>query len=136
MKFVMIFFLCSAIASAACPNGYPNVRKEYAGSKFVLTAKVVKERRTPGGTDGYFLDGSTYRVMPIHVYKGTVNGRMDLFSENSSGRFPMQPGSEYLLFVYEDHGRFSVDNCGNSDLIGHAKKEVAEVARLSGKRQP
>ena len=134
MKFVAILFLCSLAASAVCLNGYPNVRKEYASSKFVLTGKVVKERKTSASTDGYFLDGSTYRVMPTHVYKGTVKGSLDLFSENSSGRFPMQPGKEYLLFVDGEHGRLVVDNCGNSDLISHARKAVASVARLSAKR--
>lgn len=135
MKSTAILFLCSVVASAACLNGYPNVRKEYASSNFVLTAKVVKESRTPASADGYFLEGSTFRVMPTGTYKGTITGSLDLFSENSSGRFPMKPGREYLLFVYEDHGRLSVDNCGNSDLIERAKKAAAEVARLSGKHK-
>jgi hypothetical protein len=134
MKSVAILFVCSVAASAVCVNGYPNVRKEFANSEFVLTGKVVSETSIPASADGYFLEGSTYRVMPTHIYKGTVKGSMDLFSENSSGRFPMQPGKEYLLFVDGEHGRLVVDNCGNSDLISHARKAVASVARLSAKR--
>jgi hypothetical protein len=44
----------------------------------------------------------------------------------------MQLNQEYLLFVYADHGRLIVDNCGKSDLISRAKKTAREVARLSG----
>jgi hypothetical protein len=133
MKPIAILFLCSVVASAACPDGYPNVRNEYADSKFVLTGRVSDERKTPDSSDGYYLEGSRYKVVPTHVYKGTIEGSIELFSENSSGRFPMVPGKEYLLFVYEEHGRFRVSNCGNSNLIAHAKKAAAEVTRLSGK---
>ncbi len=133
MKYAAILLLCSVAASAACLNGYPSVPKEYANSKLVFIGKAVKKRITPESADGYFLDGTTYRVVPMQTYKGEVQANLDLFSENSSGRFPMLLNREYLLFVYGDHGRMMVDNCGNSDLISHAKKAVAAVARISQK---
>ena len=43
----------------------------------------------------------------------------------------MQLNREYLLFVYEDHGRLMVDNCGNSGLSSHRSKARAEVSRIS-----
>jgi hypothetical protein len=73
-------------------------------------------------------------VVPTHVYKGNIKGSLDLFNENSSGSFAMLLNREYLLFVYEEHGRLRVDNCGNSDLTSHTKRAVAEVGRMSGKR--
>lgn len=134
MKYTAILLLCSVAASAACRNGYPAVHKEYASSKLVFIGKAVKKRKALESADGYFLDGTTYRVVPTQIYKGEGQANFDLFNENSSGRFPMLLNQEYLLFVYTDHGRLMVDNCGNSDLIRHAKKAVREVARLSGKR--
>ena len=97
----------------------------------VFIGKVVKKRTVPGSADDYFLDGDTYRVVPTHIYKGNIKGPLDLFSENSSGRFPMIPGREYLLFVDAEQGRLIVNSCGNSDLLSHAEKAVAAVARIS-----
>jgi hypothetical protein len=133
MKYAVTLLLCSVTASAACVNGYPSVPEEYASSRLVFIGKAVKKSITTESADGYFLDGTTYRVVPMQTYKGEVQANFDLFSENSSGRFPMLLNREYLLFVYTEHGRLMVDNCGNSDLISHAKKAVARVARLAGK---
>jgi hypothetical protein len=134
MKYAVIFLVCSVTASAACLNGYPSVPKEYANSKLVFIGKAVKKRTISESADGYFLDGTAYKVVPMEIYKGEIQASFNLFSENSSGRFPMLLNEEYLLFVYRDHGRIMVDNCGNSNLISNAKKAVAGVARLSGKR--
>lgn len=48
------------------------------------------------------------------VYRGDVSGSLVIFSENSSGRFPMEPHIPYVLFIYREAGRLMVDNCGNS----------------------
>jgi hypothetical protein len=42
---------------------------------------------------------------------------LEIFSENTSGRFPMQLRRRYVLFVYREAGRLMVDNCGNSGFI-------------------
>ncbi len=133
MKFIAIVLLCSIAASAACPDGYPSVRREYADSKFVLIGKVIKKHKVPESADDYFLEGDTYEVVPMHIYKGNIKGPIDLFNENSSGRFPMLLGRECLLFVYAEHGSLRVSNCGHSDLLTHAEKAVAVVARISHK---
>jgi hypothetical protein len=132
MKLCAILLMSSTVAFGSCVNGYPTVQKEYTSSTLVLIGKVVGEHKTVGSINGYFLDGDIYKVAPTHVFKGKAKGSIELFSENSSGRFPMQLNQEYLLFVYADHGRLIVDNCGKSDLISRAKKTAREVARLSG----
>jgi hypothetical protein len=135
MKSLIVFLLFSATAGAVCINGYPTVQKEYALSKVVLVGKVVQDRQTAGEDDYFDLDGDTYTVVPTHMYKGETKAEVDLFSENSSGRFPMQVGQVYLIFAYEDHGRLIVDNCGNSNLISRSKAAVAAVAKLSARRR-
>ena len=102
MKSIAIVLLCSITASAACPDGYPSVRKEYTDSKFVLIGKAVKKRTIPGSADGYFLEGDTYRVVPTHIYKGDIKGPLDLFNENSSGRFPRLLTREYLYLYMQN----------------------------------
>lgn len=137
MKSLAVLLLFPAIAGAACVNDYPTVQKEYSLSKLVLTGTVVQDHRTAGDIGYFDLDGDTYT--PTHVYKGQwlfPTGTVDLFSENSPGRFPMQVGREYLIFAYEDpYGRLIVDNCGNSNLISHSKRALAKVAQLSRERK-
>jgi len=125
MRTLAALILCSSLASAACPNGYPTISEEYGNSVMLLIGRVVAHAATPA--EGDFFDGDTYTVIPLRVLKGHPGSKVDLFSENSSGRFPMHMKREYLLFIYQDGGRLMVDNCGNSDLMPHAKNALAQA---------
>lgn len=131
MRTLAALILCSSTAFAACPNGYPTISEEYSSSVVVLVGKVVAHRATPFSGDGYFLDGDTYTVIPLRALKGKLGSSLDLFSENSSGRFPMRMEQKYLLFIYQDQSRLMVDNCGNSDVMPHAKNALAQVTALA-----
>jgi hypothetical protein len=131
MRALIVLILCSTFACAACPNGYPTISEEYNGSAAVLVGNVVGDRITPLSEDEYFFDGDTYTVIPVRVIKGRPASRIDLFSENSSGRFPMRVGREYLIFAYKDHGRLIVNNCGNSEPIHNAKNALAQVIAVA-----
>ncbi len=131
MKSLMLLLLFPACAIAACVDGSPTVQKEYTTSKVVLAGKVIRDHKMAPSDNGYFLDGDTYTVIPSHIYKGEMKAAVDFFSENSSGRFTMIVGQQYLIFAYEDHGRLIVDNCGNSAVISRATKTAATVANLS-----
>jgi len=129
LRALAALILWPSLAVAACPNGYPTITDEFTSSVMVVVGKIVARRAFSG--DRYFLDGDTDAVIPLRVLKGNPGSRVDLFSENSSGRFPMIVKREYLLFVYQDHGRLMVDNCGNSDLMPHAKNALAQAARVA-----
>ncbi len=101
----------------------------------MITARVLNAKLVPSANDGYFLDGTIYGVEMRKGYKGNPGDALSVFSENSSGRFPMQIGREYLLFLYRDHGRYQVDNCGNSDELPKSLKKVAEVERIAAGRR-
>ena len=133
MKSLTVFLLFPANAGAVCLNGYPTVQKGYTLSKLVFTGRVVQDRRTAGNSGYFDLEGDTYTVIPTNAYKGETKAEVGLFSENSSGRFPMQVGQEYLLFAYEDHGRLIVDNCGNSNLISHSEVPLKRSLNFLGK---
>jgi len=133
-KCAFAILLFSGAASAACVNGYPTVRQEYASSKYVFIGKVVSDRKTPapaGSKDNDFLDGDTYQVIPTRTLKGQPSSPTEIFSENSSGGFLMQMKASYLIFLYEDSGRLIADNCGNSGLVSHSRKAISEVTALS-----
>jgi len=135
MRIIAVLILCPTFTFAACPNGYPTIAGEYKSSLMVFVGKVVARAATPA--EGDFYDGDTYTVIPVRVLKGHPGGGIDLFSENSTGRFPMRMNREYLLFVYQDGGRLMVDNCGNSDLLPHAKNALAQtIAVATHKEDP
>jgi hypothetical protein len=129
MRTLAALVLYSSVAFAACPNGWPTINDEYKDSVMVLVGKVIAHAATPA--EGDFYAGDTYTVVPVRVLKGNPGARVDLFSENSSGRFPMLMNREYLLFVYEQSGRLMVDNCGNSDLLPHAKSALAQTIAVA-----
>ena len=103
-------------------NDY-SVRAEYDRSAAVVTGQVIAERHV--AASGRHYDGVVYTVKVETVYRGDLRRLVDVFSENSSGRFPMQLQERYLLFIYLEIGRLVVDSCGNSGLVS----ERAEVLR-------
>jgi hypothetical protein len=65
---------------------------------------------------------------------GKLGNEAEIFSENSSGRFPMTVGAKYLLLIYAAQGRMHVDYCGNSGLVSERGPELQQVERLAAKR--
>jgi len=118
-------------ATAACLLDDYSVRGEYERSAAVLTGQVISER--PVAESRSYYDGVVYTVNVQAVYQGDIHGLVDIFSENSSGRFPMPPHGHYVLFVSRTGDRLMVDNCGNSGLLS----EKTEVLRaLKGFARP
>lgn len=139
------FALAPAGAHAACEGvdqpDYYSVDRERARSAYVAVVRVTGEswlgndRRPsrpmppflngggqPTGFDPYV--GALYQVQIRQSLKGPTPARLVLFSENSSGRFPMVVGRDYLIFVrdqrepwLDDRPALSVDPCGNSGLV-------------------
>jgi hypothetical protein len=117
--------------AVVCVNGYPSVSSEYKSSQEVIASRVLTAKQLPPTDDNYFLDGTMYRVMVGKSYKGSPFRTLSVFSENSSGRFPMRVGHTYLLFLYQDHGRYQVDNCGNSDELARSSRKINELERIA-----
>jgi hypothetical protein len=120
------FLLVSNIASAVCLKGNPSVAEEYADSQSVFIGKVIEKKDIP--ESGKYYDGQEYTVEVQEIFKGNSTGTVVIFSENSSGRFPMSVGETYILFVYYELGRFQVSNCGNSGLVSE-KQNVIQAVR-------
>lgn len=132
MKSALLAFLSfSTFALAVCVEGHVPIPKEFSQSLYVFTARVISSRVVPDAKDGYFLSGSSYVLRPVEVLKGQPAATLTVFNENSSGRFDMELGKTYLVFVYREHGRLRVDNCGNSGLLETSQQTLAAARGLS-----
>lgn len=138
MKLALLVLLgYSTMAPAVCLEGHVPIRKEYSRSAFVLTASVVSIQVVPDSKDGYFVAGSNYELRPVETLKGSTPPTITVFSENSTGRFDMERGKRYLVFIYRAHGRLRIDNCGKlrplRDFDTDARKSACPVAYVTVK---
>jgi hypothetical protein len=118
-------------AQGVCVNGHPSIASEFQHSKAVVLATVIGIKQLPETQDGNFLDGIMYQVKVQRRFKGSNPPTLDVFSENSSGRFEMTAGEAYLLFLYEDHGRLSVDNCGHSGVASKSTSAIEQITKMA-----
>ena len=125
---VALLLLATPASGFVCVNGFPTVAAEY-GRRMVFIGTAVSERYERATKD-WDQDGTTYAVRVDERLHGQLPKRVHLFSENSSGSFPMEVGTKYLLFIYSDRGRTMVDNCGNSEVYSVSSPRLRGVRRL------
>lgn len=133
--FVAIFWADAGYAGAACVNGNPSVPEEYKSSAFVISGRVLSGALIPASRDSYFVDGVLYRVRVNKSFKGKAPKTLRVFAELSSGGFGMWIGGDYLLFLYADHGRYLVDNCGNSGELITSSEKIRELDKIEAERR-
>jgi hypothetical protein len=129
---------------------YYSVAHEYHRSDFVVKARVLTETwigengkprplkppfqngsSRPWGFDPYL--GAFYTVRVDQSLKGTPPATIKLFSENSTARFWLVPGSEILAFVSTERfdkpiGRqWTLDTCGNFATFPKARAILGAV---------
>lgn len=123
-----LFLLPASPAGGACPKPAPKVCGEFFKSDAVFVGKVLSQKTAPPQADSY--EGWLYRVRVSRVFRGFVGDTVEVFTENSSGRFPLDVGREYLLFATLAQGRLVIDNCGNSGLLAEATEKIREIKRI------
>jgi hypothetical protein len=123
-------FLYATLPSFAyCPQPDPTVACEFLNSDAVFVGTVISARAVPprGAAD---LDGWLYRLTVQELFRGPRTRTIEVFTENSSGRFPLEVGKTYLLFADKLDGRLTITNCGNSALQSKAQKAIRELHGL------
>jgi len=136
MKRIAVFLALLAMQSsalAACLSGNPTVRAEFEASPIVLIGRVLSENPVPATKD--YFEGEAYFIAVKEVLRGRAGKTISLFSENSSGRFPMKVGASYLLFLHKELGLWQVDNCGNSGLLSKSIAALDIVRSLHNEAQ-
>jgi hypothetical protein len=89
---------------------------EFRQSQAVLIGTVGSERTIPDPDNPGFWTGTVYTLKVDALLKGAVGGSVRVFSEQSSGQFPLAIGSRYVLFLrYDAKGKYWIaDPCGNA----------------------
>lgn len=122
------FLLVSTIATAVCLKGHPSIAEEYSQCQSVFIGKVINKKDVP--ESGGFYDGDDNTVQVQEVFKGKPKKTIVIFSENSSGRFPMDVGKTYIIFLHYYSGRYQIDNCGNSGLLTENQETITSIRAL------
>ncbi len=148
------YCLLAASANAYCPPDIDySVRGEFSRAEIVAVFRVIAatwlndDRKPaklhgqlmlgsiPGGFDPYL--GAKYRVIPVHIFKGTTSAPLIIFSENTEARTPLRVGSRYVVFLerqtvsdeYRRVGDLMIDYCGNSSPLSRASPVIKELEK-------
>ena len=130
LPLALVALATSGTAFGACLLDDYSVRAEYARSAAVVVAKVVSDGKVPSFEPSDAEWGVTYTLKIKESFRGSLQKTVEVFSENSSGRFPLAKGKAYVLFLYEEFGRLSVDYCGNSGLVSQKHDVVKKLRAL------
>lgn len=131
----LLALLVAGEAHAACLLVDYSLGAEYSRASAVIIAKAIAERRLPDPEDPEGFAATLYKVRIDESFRGELRGVVELYSENSSGRFPMEMNKKYILFVYASEGYLVADNCGNSGLMDEKASVVTAVRELARKQE-
>src|SRR5712691_657340 len=79
-----------------CLEPNPTVACEFLNGDAVFVGTVISARDVP--PRGEELDGWLYDLTVQELFRGPRTRTIEVFTENSSGRFPLDVGKQYLLF--------------------------------------
>ena len=135
MRFINLWSYLGALTASgafgACLLDDYSLTAEYGRSAAVVQAQVMSEHDVADPDAPEFIGGTIYKVRIEQSFRGELHGTAEVFSENSTGRFPIEKKKTYLLFLYRLQGRLSADPCGNSGLAAQKTNELATVRALS-----
>jgi len=126
--------LAATNSDAACLQGHPSTQGEFRTARYVLQGFVKSGAVDPLDKDG-FITGEHYTVDSLNVFKGRIRKSIVIYNPNDSGRFPLDIGSSYILFVSRDwKGRNVIDSCGNSVRLDNTQEplltELTALAKI------
>ena len=123
---------------------HPNVTAEYASSKFVILGRATRARNVSSPDDPAGYEWTVYEVKVLTAFKGQPPKSVKLVSPNTTARFPMDEGKDYLLFIEhssepelagnETLPADFVDNCGNSGLANERSPEIRATRSLTNSK--
>lgn len=120
-------------AHAACPaEVVMSLEQEMKTVSAVVVGKAIKQEYTATGPGGTWVDGTYYTVLVSKTQYGSAAKEIKVFSENSSGHFPMFLNEPYLLFISTCDGVQYIDRKGNS---GPLKTQMDTFRRVQNWRQ-
>jgi len=130
---LLLLIGASGSAHSFCPDPHPSLEKEYSTSAIVFVGTALSERSTIE-SDGFY-DGTTYTLQVEKIFRGKAGQMIDVFSENSSGRFPMTVGNRYIVFGYSQGGRIQIDYCDHSGMLPEKSSILKKVRELKASEE-
>lgn len=123
----LLAFVVSDVFALCSDARHPSVSDELRSSTMVLVAKVVANRYESSPDDPRGIDRTEFSLNVVKVFEGFAENPVIVTSENTSGRFPMDVGRSYLLFIKRFNGVNIVDPCGNSGPLADKKAEIGFI---------
>jgi hypothetical protein len=90
--------IASIPSAAAYCDSFPTVEQEFKASALVFVGKVTSAREVAVRNNA-ITGGAFYSVELVELLKGRPHHKLQLYSENSTARFPMEVGLRYLIFA-------------------------------------
>ena len=122
------FLLTGPLSLGFCLKPDPSVACEFLNSRVVFVGKVISVRTVP--PHGQELDGWIYVLNVQEWFRGPHTKTIEVFTENTSGRFPLDIGKTYVLFANHYGGRLTITNCGNSAWLADVEGSVRELRKI------
>jgi len=119
-------------ARAVCIDGHIPKAAEVEQSWAVVIASVESEREVPPPRGGEY-PGTEYELKVHEVLRGKPGREVRLFSEHTSGAYPMDVGSTYLAFIRRRDGVSFIDYCGNSGKVAVSQDLIRELRASAAK---
>ncbi len=126
IAFVWIFPFRAVFA--ACMLPVPTASCEFLNSDAVFVGTVVSIKVAPARGDEYA--GWLYNLKVQELFRGPHMKTIQVFTEASSGEFPLDREKTYLIFAYEYNSRLEITNCGNSCPLSNARPALRELQKL------
>jgi len=145
VRWLKALFLISFIifgakeAIAWCPDYHQTIQSQFKESTSIFIGKVMSEKTVE--RDG--IENFIYRVEASRYFKGDSSKKViEVVTENSSGRFPIEIGKTYVLFgqavpksEYIKNGSktdnlLEITNCDSNSKIEEAGPVIEELKQI------
>ena len=117
-------FLYAGQATAQCVNdSHPTLRNEKRATSAIIEGQAFHAQELKEDPKAPAVVTATlYDVHVIHTKQGRVASTIQVRSDNTASRFPMQIGRSYILFLKRAGDIYTVDACGHSGKIAETRK--------------
>jgi hypothetical protein len=127
---------CSAVCFLATPalgfclQPHRSVACDFLNSDAVFIGTVISTQNTPAQGDE-FDEGWTYEMSVQKMYRGPSGKTIKIFTENKSGRYPLELRKEYLIFASINRGRLEIFNCDDSAPLSATEDIINQIEKLT-----
>lgn len=128
---VLLLVAASPALHAACLLDDYSVASEFRRSTVVVTGVVTAAQVVQDAQHSWPYLGIAYTFQVEHTYRGKQKKDLVVFSENNSGRFPMELGAAYVLFLYKAGSHLEADYCGNSGQVANKHRVLATLGVMN-----